>query len=108
MSAVIFSGTPTTTQNKVPITVLTTLERLLLWALLVFNRLNSGKDIFLVEGSGTKQASYNRFLGNDGTLYLGFTTFIAVNADYEVSTLQPWELAIEQNTAVVSTQYNGA
>jgi hypothetical protein len=107
MSAIIFSGDPTTTQNKVPIADLPTLERLLLWALFVFNRLNSSRDIFLSEGSGTKQASYNRFLGNDGTLYLGFTVFVAVDKDYEVSTDQPWELAIEQNTAVVSPKYNG-
>jgi len=107
MSAIIFSGSPTTTQNKVPTAVLTTLERYLLWGLLAFNRLNSGRDVFLAEGNGTKQANYNRFLGNDGTTYLGFTVFIAVSSDYEVSNLQPWELAIEQNTAVVSTQYNG-
>lgn len=106
MSAIIFTGTPTTTQNLVPTATLTTLERLLLWCCLVFNRLNSGKDIFLTEGTGTKQSSYQRFLGKDGTLYLGFTVFIAVSTDYEVATTQPWANAVEQNTAVVSTSYN--
>jgi hypothetical protein len=60
MSAIIFTGTPTTTQNKVPTTALTTLEKLLVWGLLIFNRLNSGRDIFLVEGSGTKQSTYRK------------------------------------------------
>ena len=106
MSAVIFTGTPTTTQNLVPTASLTTLERLLLWCLLLFNRLNSGKDVFLVEGNSVKQSSYQRFLGKDGTLYLGFTTFIAVASDYEVLTGQPWTHAIEQNTAVGSVNYN--
>lgn len=106
MSAIIYTGTPTTTQNLVPTATLTTLERLLLWASLVFNRLNSGKDVFLMEGNSVKQSSYQRFLGKDGTLYLGFTVFIAVEADYEVATTKPWENAIEQNTAVVSSNYN--
>ena len=106
MSAIIFSGDPTTTQNKVPVATLTTLERLLLWALLLFNRLNSGKDVFLVEGNSVKQSSYQRFQGKDGTLYLGFTNFIAVESDYEILTGKPWEYAIEQNTAVGSPNYN--
>lgn len=106
MSAIIFSGSPTTTQNLVPTASLTTLERLLLWAIMLFNRLNSGKDVFLIEGNSVKQSSYQRFLGKDGTLYLGFTTFIAVNADYEVETGKPWIYAIEQNTAVGGVNYN--
>ena len=106
MSAIIFTGTPTTTQNLVPTATMTTLERLLLWCLLVFNRLNNNKDIFLTEGSGIKQSSYQRYMGKDGTLYLGYTVFVAVNADYEVESLKPWAYALEQNTAVVSTNYN--
>lgn len=106
MSGIIFSGSPTTTQNLVPTATLTTLERFLLWASLLFNRLNSGKDVFLVEGDSVKQSSYQRFLGKDGTLYLGFTVFIAVASDYEVVTTKPWESAIEQNTAVGPVEYN--
>ena len=106
MSAIIHSGTPTTTQNLVPAASLTTLERLLLWGGLLFNRLNKGKDVPLIEGNTVKQSAYQRFEGTDGTLYLGFTHFIAVNADFEVSAGQPWTHAIEQNTAVGSANYN--
>lgn len=106
MSAIIFSGSPTTTQNLVPIASLTTLERLLLWASLLFSRLNSGKDVPLIEGNTVKQSSYQRFLGTDGTLYLGFTHFIAVNPDFDVSADRPWTLAVEQNTAVGNPNYN--
>lgn len=106
MSAVIFTGSPTTTQNLVPTASLTTLERLLLWCCLLFNRLNSNRDVFLVEGNSVKQSSYQRFLGKDGTLYLGFTVFVAVATDYEVLTGQPWTHAIEQNTAVGAVTYN--
>ena len=106
MSAIIFSGSPTTTQNLVPTASLPTLERLLLWCLMLFNRLNSAKDCFLIEGNSVKQSSYQRFLGKDGTLYLGFTTFVAVSPDYEVEAGKPWIYAIEQNTAVGSVNYN--
>jgi hypothetical protein len=106
MSAIIFSGSPTTTQNLVPTAALITLERLLLWASLLFSRLNSGKDVPLIEGNTVKQSSYQRFLGNDGTLYLGFTHFIAVSSDFEVGEDKPWTYAIEQNTSVGNPNYN--
>lgn len=106
MSAIVYSGSPTITQNLVPTASLNTLEKLLLWCLMLFNRLNSGKDCFLVEGNSVKQSSYQRFLGKDGTLYLGFTTFVAVNSDYEVEPLKPWGYALELNNAVGSVNYN--
>ena len=106
MSAVIFTGSPSSVQNLVPTAALTTLERLLLWCSLLFSRLNGGKDVPLIEGNTVKQSSYQRFLGTDGTLYLGFTNFIAVSGDFDVSADRPWTLAIEQNTAVGNANYN--
>lgn len=106
MSAIIFTGTPTTTQNLVPTASLPTLERLLFWCLKLFSRLNSGKDVPLIEGNTVKQCTEQRFLGTDGTLYIGFTTFIAVAGDYDVAGVKPWTQAIEQNTAVGSTNFN--
>ena len=106
MSAIVYTGDPTITQNKVPTSVLNTLEKLLLWCLMIFNRLNSGKDVNLLEGNSVKQSSYQRFLGKDGVLYLGFTTFIAVDADYEVQPNKPWEYALELNNATANSNYN--
>lgn len=106
MSAIVFTGTPTVTQNLVPTASLTTLERLGLWFLLLFNRLNSGKDVNLLEGNSVKQSSYQRFEGNDGLLYLGFTTFIPVNRDYEVEPNKPWTYAVELNNATGNPNYN--
>lgn len=106
MSAVIYSGDPSPTQNKVPIASLTTLERLILWCLMLFNRLNSAKDVPLIDGSTVKQSSYQPFLGKDGILYQGYTVFIAVDADYDVGTAKPWTYAIELNTAKGNDNYN--
>lgn len=106
MSAIIFSGTPSPTQNLVPTASLTTLERLGLWFLMLFNRLNAGKDIPLIDGSTVKQSSYQPFLGKDGITYLGYTTFIAVDGDYDVGTNKPWTYAIELNTAIGNPNYN--
>jgi hypothetical protein len=106
MSAIIYTGTPTTVQNLVPTASLTTLERLLMWCSLLFFRLNGNKDVPLIEGNTVKQSSYQRFLGADGTLYLGFTHFVAVSSDLDVTTARPWTMAIEQNTAVGNTNYN--
>ncbi len=106
MSAIIFTGSPSATQNLVPTASLTTLERLGLWFLMLFNRLNSNKDIPLIDGSTVKQSSFQPFLGKDGITYLGYTSFIAVDADYEVGTAKPWTYAIELNTAKGNENYN--
>ena len=106
MTATIFTGTPTITQHLVPTASLNTLEKLLLWCLLLFHRLNKNKDLFLLDDGQVKQTSYQRFEGKDGTLYLGFTTFIPISADYEVQALKPWTYAIELNNAVASVEYN--
>ncbi|MFM7858418.1 MAG: hypothetical protein ACKPCM_04520 [Pseudanabaena sp.] len=106
MSAVIFSGSPSPTQNLVPTSSLNTLEKLSLWCLMLFNRLNSGKDIPLIDGSTVKQSSYQPFLGKDGLTYMGYTTFIAIDADYDVGTNKPWTYAIELNTAKGNDNYN--
>jgi len=106
MSAVVYSGTPTTVQNLVPIASLTTLERLMMYASMLYNRINKNKDIPLLEGDTVKQSSYQRFEGKDGTLYLGFTVFLPIATDYEVVTGQPWIFAIEQNTASGGIGFN--
>jgi hypothetical protein len=106
MTALIDTGTPSATQHLKPAT-LNTVEKLLLWALLLFHRLNSGKDLlFIGDTSAVKQISYNNFLGQDKHLYLGFTVFIPVDRDYLVKELKPWEYAIELNDAVAAPEYN--
>ena len=106
MSAVVFSGSPSSTQNLVPIAALNTLEKLTLWCLMLFNRLNSGKDVPLIDGNTVKQSSFQPFLGKDGLTYMGYTTFIAIDADYDVGTNKPWTYAIELNTAKGNENYN--
>lgn len=106
MTATIFSGEPTITQHLVPVASLNTLEKILLWCLLLFHRLNKSKDLFLIDDGQVKQCAYQRFEGKDGTLYLGFTTFVPVSADYEVLPNKPWTYAIELNNAVASNNYN--
>lgn len=106
MSAIIFTGTPTSTQNKVPTASLTTLERLILWCLMLYDSLNNGKDVPLIAGNTVKQSSRQIFLGKDGNLYMGFTVFLAVTSDYEIQTGQPWTFAVEQNTAKGGTGYD--
>jgi|GEM_PF-1858589 hypothetical protein len=106
MTATVFTGTPTITQHLVPTASLNTLEKIGLWFLLLFHRLNKSKDLFLIDDGQVKQSSYQRFEGKDGTLYLGFTTFMPVPADYEVLPNKPWTYAIELNNAVASDNYN--
>lgn len=106
MSAIIFTGTPTSIQNLVPTASLATLERLMIYASMLYNRINKGRDIPLIEGDSVKQSSYQRFEGKDGTLYLGFTVFLPITTDYEVIAGQPWTHAIEQNTASGGPNFN--
>jgi len=106
MTAVIYSGTPTSIQNLAPIASLTTLERLIMWALMLYNRINKARDIPLIEGDSVKQSSFQRFEGKDGNLYLGFTVFLPIATDYEVIAGQPWTHAIEQNTASGGIGFN--
>ena len=106
MSAIVYTGTPTVTQNLVPTPALTTLERLLLWCLLLFDFLNSMKDVNLLAGDTVKQVSYQRFKGKDGLLYLGFTVFVPVADDFDISLARPWTLAIELNNAKGSDLFN--
>ena len=106
MSAVVYSGTPTSIQNLVPTASLTTLERLLMYTSMLYNRINKGRDIPLIEGDSVKQSSFQRFEGKDGTLYLGFTVFLPIASDYEVIAGQPWTHAIEQNTASGGIGFN--
>lgn len=106
MTATVFTGPPTITQHLVPTATLNTLEKILLWCLLLFHRLNKSKDLFLIDDGQVKQVSYQRFEGKDGTLYLGFTTFVPVSEDYEVLPNKPWTYAIELNNAVASNNYN--
>ncbi|WP_055077669.1 hypothetical protein [Pseudanabaena sp. 'Roaring Creek'] len=105
MTAIAKTGVAGPTQHVLPDT-LNTLERLGLWFLLLFYRLNNAKDILLTDGSANKQVAYQRFKGQDGNLYLGFTVFMPVDQDFEVLPLKPWEYAVELNNAVASTNYN--
>jgi hypothetical protein len=105
MTALISTGTPSATQHLLPAT-LNTIEKLLTWALLLFHRINSTKDILFTDGNTSKQIAYQRFYGQDGNVYFGFTAFIPLNPDYEVLPLKPWEYAVEMNNAVASSNYN--
>lgn len=106
MSAIIYSGTPTINQNLVPTASLNTLEKLLLWCLLLFDYLNARKDVPLIAGDSVQRSSYQRFLGKDGNLYLGFTVFVAVTSEYDSAPTRGWVEAVEMNTAVGSTNFN--
>ena len=106
MTAIIYTGTPTSIQNVVPTASLITLERLLMYTSMLYNRINKARDIPLMEGDAVKQSSYQRFEGRDGNLYLGFTIFLPVATDYETIPGQPWTHAIEQNTASGGLSFN--
>jgi hypothetical protein len=105
MTNLIATGVPTETQHLRPST-LNTVEKELAWALLLFHRLNSEKDLLFRDNANPKQISYQRFYGQDGNIYLGFTVFMPVDAEFEVLPLKPWEYAKELNDAVASDRYN--
>jgi hypothetical protein len=70
MTNLIATGVPTETQHLRPST-LNTVEKELAWALLLFHRLNSEKDLLFRDNANPKQISYQRFYGQDGNIYLG-------------------------------------
>jgi hypothetical protein len=105
MTAIIKTGTPDSTQHLVPSTT-NTLERLLMWCLLLYFRLNQNKDVLLADNSTNKRIAFQRFIGQDGNLYMGFTCFLAIDPDYDTLPNKPWEYAVELNNAVAGASYN--
>jgi len=112
MTSIIYSGTPTATQNLVPHNVgagqLNTLEKLLNWGLSLELSLVGNRDLQLVNGDiPTKQITRNIFDAANGRQYAQYIVYLELDPNWQSDRSKKfWEFTLEATNAAGSTLFN--